>query len=179
MKRLTQNLYEITNFADLDFSYRLVEFDLPMIAGKEGLYNRQLKKIAEKIASISGGPTAIINRNGKSCICIPADRQISETKIDVAPFIVTVRMDERVYPADASHLLGQNLAVVEKFLDFEIRKQLSANDGLWKLSGNQFYRKSPVRSEHATIDTFTGFVFKLVMLSDNKLYICWIYRPNS
>lgn len=56
------NLYRITNLSELDFSYRLIGFELPFIEGKEDLYNKQLLKISQKISSMTGGPAAIVKR---------------------------------------------------------------------------------------------------------------------
>lgn len=59
MRNHTLNLYRLNNIAELDFSFRLVEFDLPYTEGKEDLQNKQMQKIAQKVSSLTGGPAAI------------------------------------------------------------------------------------------------------------------------
>lgn len=146
MRNHTHNLYRVTNLSDLDFSYRIVDIELPFVAGKEGLYNKQVKKIAQQVSSLTGGPAAMIKRNGKFCIAIPSDRQLEDAKIDVAPFTATVKMLDGINQIDSSCITKSNCGIIEKFLDFEIRKQLSNNKDLWKLNSNQFFRKVPLVS---------------------------------
>lgn len=173
MRNHTLNLYKITNLPDLDFSYRLVDFDLPFVDGKEELFNKQLQKIAQKVSSATGGPAAILKREGKMFIVIPADKQLRETKVDVAPFNVSVKLLPEVYNIQSSSITDNNVDVVQKFLEFEIRRQLTNNNQLWKLNTNQFFLKKPVyTSEESTIEIFGGFTNKLVRLSDGNFYIC-------
>ncbi|MCA0383648.1 MAG: hypothetical protein LCH58_15925 [Bacteroidetes bacterium] len=173
MRNHTLNLYKITNLSDLDFSYKLVEFDLPSVDGKEDLYNKQLQKIAQKVSSVTGGPAAILKRDGKMYIAIPGDRNLREMKVDVTPFNISVKMLADVYHIQSSSITADNIDVVQKFLEFEIRRQLTNNNQLWKLNTSQFFLKKPVySSEESTIEIFGGFTFKLVRLSDGNFYIC-------
>lgn len=159
--------------SELDFSYRIVDIELPFVNGKEGLYNKQVKKIAQQVSSLTGGPAAMIKRNGKFCIAIPSDRHLEETKIDVAPFTATVKMLDGINQIDSSRVTNANMGLIEKFLDFEIRRQLSNNNQLWKLNSNQFFRKVPlVSNDQSSIDVFGGFVYKLVKLADGFFYVC-------
>lgn len=173
MRNHTLNLYKITNLSDLDFSYKLVEFDLPYVDGKEELYNKQLQKIAQKVSSVTGGPAAILKRDGKMYIAIPADRNLREMKVDVTPFSVSVKPLADTYHIQSSSLTADNIDVVQKFLEFEIRRQLTNNNQLWKLNTSQFFLKKPIySSEESTIEIFGGFTYKLVRLADGNFYIC-------
>lgn len=173
MRNHTLNLYKITNLSDLDFSYKLVEFDLPSVDGKEELYNKQLQKIAQKVSSVTGGPAAILKRDGKMYIAIPADRNLREMKVDVTPFNVSVKMLADVYHIQSSSITADNIDVVQKFLEFEIRRQLTNNNQLWKLNTSQFFLKKPVYSnEESNIEIYGGFTYKLVRLADDNFYIC-------
>ena len=161
MRNHTLNLYRITNLSELNFSYKLVEFDLTFVDGKEELFNKQLQKIAQKVASISGGPAAILKRDNKMFIAIPADKNLPETKVDVTPFSVSVKLLQDVYHIHSSNTNNNNIDVVQKFLEFEIRKQLTVNNQLWKLNTSQFFLKKPVfTSEESSIEIFGGFTFK-------------------
>ena len=117
MRNHTLNLYKITNLSDLDFSYKLVEFDLPFIEGKEELYNKQLQKIAQKVSSVTGGPSAILKRGGKMCVAIPADKKLEETKVDVTPFNVSIKMLPDVYHIQSTGVTNDNVDVVQTQLN--------------------------------------------------------------
>lgn len=173
MRNHTLNLYKVTNIADLNFSYKLVEFDLPFIKGKENLFNKQLQKIAQRISSITEGPAAILKRDGKFYIAVPADKNLEETRVDVTPFTVQVKMMNDLYYIQYPGINESNVDVVQKFLEFEIRKQLSDNNQLWKLNTTQFFFKKPIfTSEESVIEIFGGFTYKLVRLIDGNFYVC-------
>ncbi|WP_293889849.1 hypothetical protein, partial [Flavobacterium sp.] len=97
MRNHTLNLFRITNLPDLDFSYKLVETDLAKLEGKEDLYNRQMLKIAQKVASLTSGPAASIHKDGKLFIAIPSNKLLENSKIDIAPFSVNVKLLPDVY----------------------------------------------------------------------------------
>jgi len=173
MRNHTMNLYRLNSIAELDFSFRLVEFDLPFTEGKEDLFNKQMQKIARKVSSLTGGPSAIIKRLKRYFIAIPADRNLSETKVDVAPFSVTVRMLPDIYTVQTTTLDKTNIDVIQSFLEFEIRRQLSNNISLWKLNTNQFFFKQPIVSnEDSDIEIYGGFIYKLIYMGDGNFYIC-------
>jgi hypothetical protein len=173
MKNHTLNLYRLINLSDLDFSYRLVEFDLPFIEGKEDLFNKQLQKISLRVSSLIGGPSAILKKNGKLFVAVPADRDLKETNVDVTPFSVSVRLLPDSYRIQSSNITNENVGIVQKFVEFEMRKQLANNNLLWKLNTSQFFFKKPIfSSEESTIEVFGGFTFKLVRLGDGNFYIC-------
>jgi hypothetical protein len=172
MKNHTLNLFKVSNITSLDFSYKLVAFDLPYTEGKEDLYNKQLQKIAEKVSSATGGPAAILKREGKFHVVIPADKHLPDGKVDVTPFIVDVKMLPGIHHINMNQVNEGNIDVVQKFLEFEIRSQLSENPQLWKMNASQFFFKKPLlSSEESTIEIFDGFTYRLVQLSDG-FYIC-------
>ena len=163
------NLFRITNLPDLDFSYKLVETDLAKLEGKEDLYNRQMLKIAQKIASLTSGPAASIHKDGKLFIAIPSNKLLENSKIDIAPFSVNVKLLPDVYHIPAGKINNDNLEVVQKFLDFEMRRQLGNNPQLWKLGSAQFFQKRPVQSNaDSNIEIFGGFNYKLLTLENGQ-----------
>jgi hypothetical protein len=173
MRNHTLNLYKVTNLSELDFSYKLVEFELPFVDGKEDLFNKQLQKIAQTVSSKTGGPAAILKKEDKMFIAIPADRNLREMKVDVTPFSISIKMLPEVYSIQSTNILENNIGVVQKFLEFEIRKQLTFNNQLWKLNTSQFFLKKPIfSSEESNIEVFGGFTFKLVRLADGNFYVC-------
>ncbi len=173
MRDYTLNLFKLSNWASMDFSYKLVEFNLISIEGEEYRYNKQLQRIGQEVASLTGGPSAIVKRNGKSYIAIPSDRELSDTTVNVVPFNVKISLLPEVYSVTAKTLTSSNSDVVIKFLDFAIRKQLSKNAELWKLNSSQFFSKSPVSGRNGSdIQIYEGFTYKLVRFQGGALYIC-------
>jgi hypothetical protein len=173
MKNCTLNLFKLTNWATIDFSYKLVDFNLPIVEGAEDRFNKQLQKIAREVASLTGGPTAIVKRNGRSYVAVPSDKELCDTTINVVPYNVKISLLQEVHTVNAKTLDSSNSDVVVKFLDFTIRKQLSKNNGLWKLNASQFFSKEPVNGRNGSeIQIYEGFTYKLVRLQNGELYIC-------
>ncbi len=173
MRNHTLNLFKVNNLSELDFSYRLVEFNLPYLEGQEDRYNKQLQKISQQVASLSGGPAALIKREGRFYIAIPADRTFEDTLVNVVPYNIKTSLLPEVYQVNASVITKNNADVIYKFLDFEIRKQLGRNSGLWRLNSSQFFLKKPVVSRgESAIDIYEGFSYKLVLLNGTTFYIC-------
>lgn len=172
MRNHTLNLFRINNLHELNFSYKLVDFHLPFNEGQEDRFNKQLHKIALQVSSLSGGPAATLKRNGKTSIAIPADRSFDDTTVNVVPHYVKISLHPQVYQVSGSNFTENDADVVEKFLDFEIRRQLSRNKGLWKLNSSQFFSKTPVHSQEGSfINIFEGFKYKLIRVNQT-FFIC-------
>lgn len=174
MRNYTVNLFKLHNLSDLDFSYRLVDFQLPLIPGEEDRFNKQLNKIALQVSSASGGPAAIIKRNGRFYVAIPSDRTLDPMTINVVPFNVKVTLLPQVHNVKVNIATQDNIDIIFKFVDFEIRKQLSRFGGsLWKLNSSHFFSKIPVHTQtDSSIQVYEGFVYKLVRLNDGNFYVC-------
>lgn len=173
MKNHTQNLFRVNNLSELNFSFRLVDFKLPLLPGKEDRYNKQLHKIEKQVASLSGGPAAIVKRNGKHSIAIPVDKHIEDTTINAIPHNIKITLLPDVHHVSLSKATPDNLDVIEKFLDFEIRRTLSAHPLLWKFDSSHFIMKQAARSaEDSNIEIYEGFSYKLIRTADNSYYIC-------
>lgn len=172
MRNHTLNMYRISNLADLNFSYKLVQFDLPSYNGNDELHNKHLQKIALEVSSHTNGPAAIVNREQKKFIAIPASQQLEDLKIDVGPLVVSLKLLPDVYHIKSSATSDDNNDVIYRFLDYEIRRQLTANQQLWKLNANQFFEKRPKPSnEESGINIFAGFSYRLLRLQDGYFYI--------
>lgn len=76
------------------------------------------------------------------CIAIPADRNFAEMNIDVTPFNVRVKLLQEIHHIQSANIKSDSIDVIYKFLEFEIRRQLSSNNQLWKLNTSQFFFKS-------------------------------------
>lgn len=173
MKMHTLNMFRISNLHELDFSYRLLSIDLPNLDGKEELLNKNLRKITEAITSKVSAPAVIVKRNNAIFIAVPASVRIQEMKVDVTPFVVTVKPVSQIYSLTGKEAIAaNNFALVQQFIDFEIRRQLGSMPDLWKLNGNQFFLKEPSnRIEASNTDIYTGFSYK-IQREKNELCIC-------
>ncbi len=173
MRHHTQNLFKVNNLSEFNFSFRLVDFKLPLLPGKEDRYNKQLQKIEKQVASLCSGPAAIVKRNGKHSIAIPADKHIDNTIINAIPHNIKITLLPEVYHVDLSKATPDNLDVIEKFLDFEIRRILGTHPLLWKFDSSHFFLKQPARSaDDSAIEIYQGFSYKLIRTADNSYYIC-------
>lgn len=173
MRNHTLNLFKISNLHELDFSFRLVNFTLPCIEGQEDRFNKQLQKISQQVSSLSGGPSALIKRNGKHYVAIPSDRDLQATKINVVPFNIDVTLLPEVYTVKGSNITEENADVVHKFLDFEIRRHLARNGDLWKLNTAQFFLKKPEAYHNdSSINIHQGFSYKLLRMNRADFYVC-------
>ncbi|MDR3715875.1 MAG: hypothetical protein P4L51_23925 [Puia sp.] len=173
MKKHLQNLFRLTNLHELDFSYKLVKTDLKWTPDKEDLFNKHIRKVGERVASLTQGPVAVVKRNGGWYIAIPQNRELPEMRVDVGPIIVTVVGLSEVYRIDPHQVLqASNRSLVMNFLDFEIRKQLGANKGIWKLTNTHFLYRKPLQSnEDSSIEVYGGFSYRLVWW-DGAMYVC-------
>lgn len=173
MRNHTLNLFKISNLHELDFSFRLVDFTLDCVEGQEDRFNKQLQKISQQVSSLSGGPSALIKRNNKYYVAIPSDRYMDDAVINVVPFNIRVTLLPEVYNVKGTNVTEENVDVVYKFLDFEIRKQLARHGDLWKLNSSQFFLKKPETYHNDSfINIHQGFSYKLVRMSLSDFYVC-------
>jgi hypothetical protein len=172
MRNHTLNLFAISNIAELNFSYKLVQFELPSYDGNEESRNKKLQKLALAVSSATSGPAAIVNREGRKYVAIPANKTMADTRVDVGSLIVQVKLLPQVYQANASQQDEGSQHVIFKFCDYEIRRQLGAHRDLWKMNTGQFFEKTPKPThEGSNINIFKGFAYKLVRLEDGNFYI--------
>lgn len=172
MRNHTQNLFRVNNLADLDFSYKLVEVDLQHMPGQEATYNTALQKVSYKIASEIGGPAAIVFRNGKHFIAIPANRNFEELRIKTNPFTVNAKLIDEVQHINVRNAGRYSHEIISKFLDFEIRQQVKGSFGLWDINSYQFFLKNPIQTTtESNIDIFGGFKYRLIQQEDGSYFI--------
>lgn len=174
MKTNVINFFKITNLSELAVSYRLLEVqDLPCLPEQELLYQKNLNKLAEKVSSEIEGPTAIVRRNGSAYIAVPSDSQIGNSTQQLVPFVVKLNPLDEIYTINHAMLSENNREVALQFLNFEIKKQLSNRNSLWRLSGNTFFQRKPVNANYeSSIDVYQGFSYSLVAMENDELFIC-------
>lgn len=167
------NLFRLPNLHELNFSYKLVKTDLKSSPDKEEVFNKHFRKAGERVASIIEGPVAVVKRDGTWFIAIPEDRTFGESRVDVGPFVVTVTELPDVYRVKPTEFFQYgNLPIVINFLDFEIRRQLGNNKGIWKLTNSHFLYRKPLQSnEDSSIEVYGGFSYRLVCWN-GVIYVC-------
>lgn len=173
MRKHLLNLFGLPNLHELNFSYKLVKTDLRASPDKEDLFNKHFRRAGERVASLIGGPVATVKRGGAWYIAIPEDRSFGETRVDVGPFVITITELPEVYQISSNQLLQDgNVSIVLNFLDFEIRRQLSDNKGIWKLTNSHFLYRKPLQSnDDSSIEVYGGFSYRLICWN-GKIYLC-------
>jgi hypothetical protein len=172
MRQHTQNLFKIDNLNSLDFTYRLIEIDLSTDLGDSAIYNTALQKVRMKVASTIGGPAAIVKRQDKHYIAIPSNFKFETAKIKTPPLTVTASQMNEEYKVDLSAPSNETHDIVQKFLDWAIRQQLTDTHGLWSLNTYQFFMKNPLQGFGSqNVDVFGGFKYKLERLQDGNYYV--------
>ncbi len=171
MRKHTLNMFQLSNIAEINFSFKLIDFDLPCYDGNRENHNKQLQKLVIAVTSLTKGPSALVTRDNRKYIAIPADKFLSETKVDVGPLLVTLKPLSQIYEVKASNFKEVNQDVVLKFLDYEIRRQLSGHKDLWKMGTGQLFEKTPKALDNSNVNIFRGFSYKLVRLDNGNYYI--------
>ncbi|HMI78015.1 MAG TPA: hypothetical protein VK484_04440, partial [Ferruginibacter sp.] len=167
MKSHILNLFKIQNIKEIDFSFRLVQFDINFLEDNIIEQKKCLDRLETVIASDVKGPAAAIYQDGIKYIAIPADKVLLITKVQFNANIIPVKLLEPKLKIDFNNKSHKN--VIRKMLDFEIRRHLKNQPDLWSLNTYQFYLKTPIVNRDETdIDIFPGFVYRLV--EDNGEY---------
>lgn len=161
MRTHISNLYKLKNLQEIDFSYKLVSFDLNYLKDNPKELNKSLEKIEFRISSNIQGPAIRIKRNNEIFIAIPANRSISIQNAQAGSLNVPLLQLQDTYK---THFGEPNHGLLlQKFLDFEIRDNLKNRHSLWDLNTYQFYLKNPVfSSDDSTIDIYGGFTYRLI-----------------
>ncbi len=161
MKNHILNLFRLQNIKLVDFSYRLVQFDINFLDDNLIEQKKCLDRLETVIASDVKGPAAVIYQNGAKFIAIPAGKNLTIEQVQANANIIPVKLLEPTHKVDFNNKCHKQ--VVWKMLDFEIRRHLKNQPELWSLNTYQFYLKTPmVNRDETDIDIFPGFVYRLV-----------------
>ncbi|CAN5418296.1 hypothetical protein BH09BAC4_BH09BAC4_21110 [soil metagenome] len=173
MNKSILNRFKIGNWKTLDFTYKLVEFDLQPIEGEEASFTKQLLAIAQKVASIVHGPSVPIKRSGRYYIAVSGYiTELSTNRIDISPWPVKIALLPDIYRVDNTQYDPDNYSLIQAFLDFSIRNQLNQHSDLWKLNSNTFFSMIPISEEiDPAIDVYQGFAFRLDLMSTGEMFI--------
>ena len=161
MKTHILNLFKFNNLHEINFSFKLVEFDLGYLDYDPKELNKCIEKIEWQVASNIEGPASAIVIERKRYIAIPADSILTLKAASANSISVPLRLLNDIHEIQLGDNHHKNLIL--KFLDFAIRNHLQDKHQLWSLNTYQFYLKNPVfRSENSDVDMFGGFIYRLI-----------------
>ncbi|HLH31730.1 MAG TPA: hypothetical protein VKY31_11045, partial [Terriglobia bacterium] len=165
-------LFELRNAPNLVFDYRLVDIDgiLGATHGDHDLIDRNLNLLAKIVAIKAQTAVAIVRRNGKPYLAIPADKEFTEQEVTITPAVVTLRPQADVHCLRATDHQNRNIAL--RFLEFALRGPLNKDPELWSSNARTFLRRRPINYQDSNRETdlFEGFHFHLRFL-DNRLFL--------
>lgn len=171
----SQTLYRIYNLDEINFSYKLVPLNINLIEGVENKYYADLMNIAYKIGSLTNGPSVIITKNNKKHIAIPIDKTF---KTEV--FLGKTGKVKLELPKDAPHYhlkfnncSDEEYNLIEKFLEFSLRKQLKERHNLIEDgAGKLFPKQALLNIPNANIEVLEGFSFRIVPEGKKLAHVC-------
>ena len=173
MKNIIYNQYRLLNLQAHDFSYKLVEIDLPIVNGQEKMNRQNLDKVAFKLAAHTHGPVASIRRNGKNYLAVPANKDFAPLQLQVVPFTVNIRLLPTVHRLHGRDIDHSNYEIPLKFLTAAIKSQLKNKYEFFELNngGLFFLKKAAFTNDASNIDIHEGFALRLRRFDDRHFYV--------
>lgn len=171
----SQTLYTIQNLNEINFSYKLVPINITLIQGLENKYYADLVNITYKIGSLTNGPAVIITKNNKKNVAIPIDKTFNTEIFKGKTGVVKLEL-----PKDATHYnlkfdncTDEEYNLIEKFLEFSLRKQLKDKHNLIEDgAGKLFPKQALLNVPNANIEVLEGFSFRIVPEGKKLAHVC-------
>ena len=168
------NLFEIEEPSRIAFEYRLVEIeglDRATISNAD-LLDRNTNLLAKLVAIREKCPVAVVYKEGRRYLAIPAVTILGQFEYQLAPDVVTLKPLEERYPATLLPSDATTRHVAGSFLGFCLRGPLRKHPSLWSSSTNSFVSKRPVNANELNreVDLFEGFHFHL-RYYENRLFV--------
>lgn len=166
------NLYPITNVADLETEYRLIEIvGLHDSPDDPDLLHENAGGLVTKVASRLRCPTALVRHSGEYRLAVPADRQFEAFEVQVRPDVVRLTPRNETHKLAFCALTPEQIPVAQQFLLGALRGPLRQDQQLWSSYGSYFFKRPKnIRDDKRDIDIFTGFGFRVVLMEGN-LYV--------
>ena len=166
------NMFPVSNTGEIKFSYKLISFDMPFVGESQGEFNKRLNKLAQSVSSLIQRPAVLVAKNGKKYIAIPGNCEITEQKMDAGSLMVTLKPLDEVFQSNGASREHTDQEIFFKFLDYEVRQQLSCNHLLWKMSTGAFFQKKYENVQtRSNVNIYRGFNYKLVRMEDGVIYL--------
>lgn len=171
----SQTLYTIRNLAEINFSYKLIPLSINKITGLENQYYTDLMNIAYKIGSLTKGPAVIITKNSRKYVAIPTDKTF-ETDIfkgKMGRVKLELPKDAPSFNLKFNNCSDEEYNLIEKFLEFAIRKQIKEKYNLIEDGAGKLFPKQPLLNvPNANIDVLEGFTFRIVPEGNKLAHVC-------
>jgi hypothetical protein len=166
-------LFEVKNARNLILDYRLVAIDGFLGTPQSDVddVDRNLNTLAKLVAIKEQSPVAIVRRNGKPFLALPADRNtLSTSDYSLVPSAVSLKLEDEVHRLRLEDEDRRHIAL--KFIEFSLRGPLHKHPELWSSSPRAFLRKRPVNFKESDreVDFFEGFHFHLRFF-DDRLFL--------
>ncbi|MBL8792700.1 MAG: hypothetical protein JNM56_02215, partial [Planctomycetia bacterium] len=168
------NLFEITNLADLQTSYRLVDVDGSF--GADDLADQNLSLLAKKVAYREQAPVALVRSAGHPALAVPADLQLRQHEYQLTPDVVTLAPRRETQTLALGRLSPETERIGLAFLSFHLRTPLMHKPSLWSSGTHTYFSKRPVnyRDDRREIDVFEGFAFRLLRTGTRLFLSLWL-----
>jgi hypothetical protein len=170
------NCFEITNAAELEAKYRLVDvegpFDPAMGDGELGEANVQqlLKRIAfeERIA------VALCRGGRQPVLAIPAAHRLRRNEYGLSPDVASLRPRDEEQRLCLGNLDNETRRIGLAFLGYHLRSPLRGDGRLWSDGPSTYLRRKPInyKNDDREVDVYGGFGLHLG-LAHGKL-VLWI-----
>lgn len=167
MKTNIINLYKLNNLSKIDFSYKLISFDVSFLDHDPKEIHKCIEKMKQEIGSNIKGPVASLKIDNKRFIAIPANRNLTISKAQSYSFPVPLQLSDEIHHTSIDN--PEHKDIIYRLLDYEIRKHLKDKHQLWSLNTYQLYLTKPVFSNsESEIEMYGGFIYQLI--EDNDEY---------
>jgi len=166
--RQWQNLFEITNQADLSVGYRLLAIQ-GVPAGDE--YAKNINRLAKMVAYEIRRPVALVRRGDAQYLALPTDAPLPTCEQRLMPHIATLVPEQHEQLLHLGRLDSSSAPIALAFLQSALRTPLWDDQDLWG-RGRLYYSKAALNAGDpgAQIDAYPGFVWNVV-LDNGRLYV--------
>jgi hypothetical protein len=168
------NLFEITNLAELQTRYRLVDLDGTF--GEGDLADQNLSLLAKRVAYREQAPVALVRPGGCPALAVPADLELTEREYQLTPDVVTLLPQRETHALELNKLSAETERIGISFLSIHLRTPLMRKPGLWSSGAHTYFSKRPVnyRDDRREIDVFEGFGYRLLRIGTRLFLSLWL-----
>lgn len=156
------NLYAISNADSLRARYRLV--DIKGSFGDDDLADQNLSQLAKRVAHSERVPVALLRKDSKPVLAVPADAPLAKREYQLTPDLVELHPRREEYELSLGAMTPETENIGLAFLSFHLRTPLFRDQDLWSSGPGAYFAKRPLnyRENRRDVDVYEGFTFRLV-----------------
>jgi hypothetical protein len=163
------SFYPLEGLARARVRYRLVD-----IQGAYGcetddgdLVEKNLNLLLKQVAFREEAPVALVTRDEKRVLAIPAEVQLGELDYALTPHVVTLKPREETHEIDFGRLNAEGERIGLAFLAYQLRSPLMRHASLWRAGPSMYFLKRPVnwKNDSRDVDVYRGFGFRLIRIA--------------